>query len=175
MSDRAVRHRCRVLVASLDIPVPSDARRLAEHIAASRERPIDLLALAMPSDAPCGAWFAAPDRDIIVYEQNTSPLHQEHIQLHELCHILCSHDPIATTHSQITQLLFPDLDPGVVHRSLHRSHYTLKQEQEVETLASMILARTRRLLPLPDWPAPAHTAAIRQRIARAMEPPTDAS
>jgi hypothetical protein len=175
MSDRAVRRRCRELVGELDIPIPFDARRLAERIAAGRGRPIDLVAFAMPAAAPCGIWFAAPDRDIIMYELHTSPLHQEHIQLHELCHILCSHEPVGSTDPQVARVLFPDLDPGVVHRSLHRTHYTLGQEQEVETLASMILARARRLRPVPEWPQPPSAQAVRQRIALSLEPPADGS
>jgi hypothetical protein len=175
MTSRAVRRRCRQLVGELDIPVPFDAGRLADGIAASRGRPIDLVAFAMPPDAPCGVWLAAPDRDIVVYEVHTSLLHQEHIQLHELCHILCCHEPVGTTDPQVSQLLFPDLDPGVVHRSLHRSQYTLGQEQEVETLASMILARARRLRPVPEWPQPADAQAVRQRIALSLEPPADGS
>jgi hypothetical protein len=175
MSDRAVRRQCRQLVATLDVPMPFDARRLADRVAAERVRPIDLIALAMPNNALCGIWLATPDRDIIVYEQNTSRLHQEHIQLHEICHILCQHDPVGTTNPQISRLLFPDLDPHVVHRSLHRSHYSLRQEQEVETLASMILARARRLRPVPEWQAPPDAAQLRQRIASSLEPPADGS
>jgi hypothetical protein len=185
MNKRDVRRQCRALVKALDIPVPFDARLLAERIAADRGRPLDLVPAAMPNDAPSGIWFATPERDIILYEQNTSPLHQEQIQLHEFGHVLRKHDAIGTTNPQTSRLLFPDpqtfrllfpdLDPDVVNRSLHRSHYTENEEQEAELVASLILARARRLRPVSEWAAPADAAAIRQRIAWALEPPTDGS
>jgi Zn-dependent protease with chaperone function len=173
MTARGVRRRCRELTAGLEIPIPFSVQRLAERIARTRGRPIELVPAAMPNSAPCGIWFATDDRDIIVYETNTSALHQEHIVLHELGHLLCGHEPISTSNSAAAQLLFPDLDPDMVHRTLHRSHYALDLEQEAEMVASLILARTRRMRPAPEWVGPPDGAAARGRIARALEAPDD--
>jgi hypothetical protein len=175
VSTRSIRRRCRDLVAQLEIPRPFTAERLAQRISASRGRPLDLLPVPMPSEAPSGIWFATADRDVIVYEQYTSPLHQEHIKLHELGHLLCGHEPIAATSTQTSRLLFADLDPQVVRRSLHRSHYTAREEQEAELVASLVLARARRLRPAPEWAAPAEIASISRRVALALESPDEGS
>lgn len=38
-----------------------------------------------------GCWVRLAGKDYIFYEEHTAHLHQAHIQLHELAHILCGH------------------------------------------------------------------------------------
>jgi hypothetical protein len=87
-----------------------------------------------------GAWIRAPGADIIVYERNTTRLHQEHIALHELSHIICGHEtPIL--HSELASQLFPDLRPDVVRGVLQRQSYSNEEELEAEIQASVIRER----------------------------------
>jgi len=90
---------------------------------------------------PCGVWVAGPAADYIFYEEGTSPLHREHIILHELSHLLCGHDAAPVLEVEFTQVLFPHLRPDLVQTVLRRAAYSSEQEQEAELLASLILER----------------------------------
>ena len=162
-----MRRKCVAIVKNLDITVPLDVRRLADSIARSRGKPIHLMPSAVPNGA-AGMWLSARDSDIILYERDTSPLHQEHIQLHELAHIVLGHVPVAET-----TLLFPDIDESVVARVLRRTTFTTDEERETELLATLILARTRRWRRMPQQAGPSDGAAISRRVAMSLEPPED--
>lgn len=71
---------------------------------------------------PCGMLIGLEHEDIIRGEQRTSALHQEHIALHEIGHILCGHDDAATGLGREEALrLMPSLDPDMVRRVLGRT------------------------------------------------------
>ena len=140
----ALTARCRDRLAELDLPRPFDAETLCARIADRRGRPITLLALALPPGAPRGLWISTEHRDFIVYERATSPLHQEHIILHELAHLLCGHTGGPELRDEHARRLFPTLDPDLITRFLGRSGYTSEEEQEAEILASMILREAGR-------------------------------
>jgi hypothetical protein len=76
--------------------------------------------------------------DYVFYESQTTPLHREHIVLHELGHILFDH----------SSLVGEDSD-GRAPVILGRTNYTTRQEQEAEMLASMIRIRTAGPGPRP--------------------------
>lgn len=120
--------------------MPFDVRTFCAVLAAKRGRPIQLRPIATRS-GPWGLWVAGPSADIIFYEQETSPLHQEHIILHEASHVLCGHRPVPAADVELMQLLFPDLCPETVQRVLRRASYSGDEEQEAELLASLILER----------------------------------
>lgn len=86
----------------------------------------------------CGLWVGTASVDYVFYEAQTTPLHREHIVLHELGHILFGH------HS----LEGEDAD-GNLPTVLGRTNYTTRQEQEAEMLASMIRIRTSNAGPRP--------------------------
>jgi hypothetical protein len=74
------------------------------------------------------------------YDPGTSPLHAEHIVLHEVAHILSGHDGARDGFAR----LVPDLDPATVRRMLGRAGYPSAQEREAEMMASLIRARSAR-------------------------------
>lgn len=121
-----------------------------------------LLGLALPADGPRGLWISAAERDYLIYERNTSPLHQEHIILHELSHLLCGHTGTATLTEEHARLLFPALDPGMVGRVLGRTGYSTEEEQEAELLASMILRTVQRNRTVPAIPDEATAENLRR-------------
>lgn len=172
MSARAVRRRCARLVDTLPIPHPFDIELLCRRIAADRGRPIGLRAISMPAGGPCGLCLAAAQQDFIFFERNTSRLHQEHITLHELGHLLSGHTAAASVMPEASRLLMPNLDPAVVSQILQRTHYSEQQEQEAETIASLILERANRWRPTSEWEAPPEAADISRRLGRALERPT---
>jgi hypothetical protein len=140
MDDKRLRQRCEAKVRELDIHAPFDVRSFCHALAAQRGRPILLEPLAGTAGA-CGIWVAVPSADLIFYEEETSPLHQDHIILHEISHLVCGHEPVPVSEGEISLLLFPDLQAQTVKHVLQRGGYSTFEEREAETLASLILER----------------------------------
>jgi hypothetical protein len=183
MSTREIRRRCQDLVRDLDVPDPFAIDRFCAGLAAKRGRPIELCPLPMPPDSPCGVWVSTARRDFIFYEEDTSLLHQEHIIMHEVGHLLTDHggapadDEVDVDHGSgdtatatAARILLPHLDPTLVDRVLNRTAYTAVDERMAETVASMILERANRWRPTPQWTAPAHGAEIRNRLGATFDP-----
>jgi len=136
-----LRRQCEQRLRGIRIPDPFDLDAFCDEIAARRGRP--LLRTPVPglsAEAPCGLWVGTPQADHVFYDPGTSPLHAEHIVLHELAHILSGHSGVAGALPQ----LFPDLDPATVTRVLGRVSYTSAQEREAELMASLIRGRSPR-------------------------------
>jgi hypothetical protein len=118
--------------------------RLSEQ----RGRPITLLPMAGQPGAPYGLLATTAGTDYIFFAANTSLLHQQHIVLHEVAHLVCGHDRTAGADAaaplpQFAGLL-DGLSPELVRRVLGRQAYTEPQEQEAELLASLLLCRAGR-------------------------------
>lgn len=141
---RRLHRRCRERMRDLDIPEPFTIEGFCGTLARQRGRPLRLHQLPDGSaeDMPCGAWLADATADHIVYEPGTSPLHRDHIILHELAHMLCGH--ALGRDEDMARYLLPDLDPGLTQRMLARASYTTDQEREAEILAGMILRAAAR-------------------------------
>jgi hypothetical protein len=124
--------------------------RFRDWITEVHQRPILCEPLAMDPRFS-GAWVRTPVVDLVFYEERTTPLHQAHIQLHELCHILLMHDTF-TVQSQgelgyVRDVLIhgskASLQEG--ERPLRlRSVPTDAQELEAEGLASQLHQRVLR-------------------------------
>ncbi|MEV6304755.1 DUF6545 domain-containing protein [Actinoplanes sp. NPDC051861] len=133
-----LRRRSARRLSGLRLPYPFDLDLLCDEVAASRGRPLHRRPLAgLKAGAPCGLWLGMPTADYVFYDPGTSPLHAEHIVLHEIAHILCGH-AAGPAHGDLVARLFPDLDPALVARMLGRAGHTTAQEREAEMLASMI-------------------------------------
>ncbi|MCK2245321.1 MULTISPECIES: ImmA/IrrE family metallo-endopeptidase [unclassified Crossiella] len=148
-SRNALWRRCAQLVSTVDIPEPFEVPLLVEALAARRGRPIELIPLAARPNTPCGVLAATDRADYVFYSVDTSPLHQEHILLHELGHLLCGHAGDGELHETVAQLLMPNLPVELVRRVLGRTGYAQEQEQEAELVASLIMHRARRARPAP--------------------------
>jgi hypothetical protein len=135
-----LRRRCEARIEGWELPVPFDVHQLCRALAEQRQRPIVLRPL-LGRDGPCGLWVAGPSSDFIFYDAQTSPLHQQHIILHEISHLLCGHRARPLGEGELRALLFPDLCPRMVERVLQRAGYATDDEQEAELLASVILQR----------------------------------
>jgi hypothetical protein len=132
-----LRDRCRQLLADVTMPSPFDIHEFCEQIASKRGRPIRLFPIASGL-TPCGLWAATESTDYVFYETSTSPLHRDHIVLHELSHMLCDHRPAPAHDDELVDRLFPDLNASLVQRVLARSAYSAAEEREAELLASLI-------------------------------------
>ncbi|MEU3985168.1 ParH-like protein [Streptomyces sp. NPDC026672] len=137
--------RCRRIVDGLVLPSPFDVTEFISSLAHARGRPIELVPVSSRMDTPCGLVVTTDRADYIVYAEDTTPLHQQHILLHEAAHVICGHYETAAAASAAARVLLPNLPPALVQRVLGRSVYTEPQEQEAELVASLILTRAAHL------------------------------
>ncbi|WP_236669580.1 hypothetical protein [Streptomyces antimycoticus] len=128
------------MIGRLELPHILSVEALCRHLAAQRARPLRLHPL--PHEAAtigaCGLWLATESEDHIFYEQRTALVHQEHIVLHEIGHMLFNHRTVALDGEVGWGTLLPDLDIRTVQRLLGRTNYATDQEQEAELFASIL-------------------------------------
>ncbi|UWZ34102.1 hypothetical protein Drose_22910 [Dactylosporangium roseum] len=142
MGLKKLERECRRLLAGVDVPHPFDLDVFRASVAERRGRPLHLHQLpgSYAAGAPCGLWLATDRADHVFYAAGTGRVHQQHIILHEIGHVLCDHVAPGLERDDAAALL-PDLDPATVARVLHRSSYTAPQEQIAEMIATMINER----------------------------------
>jgi hypothetical protein len=135
--------QCRRLLAGIDVPRPFDLSLFCSYVSARRGRDLHLhpLPVGYADGAPCGLWLGTDRADHVFYATGTGPLHQQHIILHEIGHVLCDHVAPGLTQDDAMALLLPDIDAGTIGRVLRRSTYTAPQEQVAEMVATIINER----------------------------------
>ena len=144
MNLKALRERCESRLGALHLPSPFDVHDFGRTVGAQRGRAILLHPVVGLGDVS-GVWVTGGSADHIYYEQDTSPLHQELIILHELSHLLCGHQPVLVTEEELPQLLFAHLRPETVRWVLRRrTAYSREEEREAELLATLILEKAIR-------------------------------
>ncbi len=161
---RAMHRQCLNRLDSIPIPTPFDLEVFCDALSLRRRRPIVLHAMASTPYA-CGMWIATDRADHVFHEEATSLVHQEHIVLHELSHMVCDHDS-GRLHGRWAVELLPDLDPETVCRVLRRYDYSLEQEREAEVLATLIADRAPRPGRLHEGPR--ELVAVRARLRTAL-------
>lgn len=142
-------HRCEQLIGALYIPDPFDMRKFLTGLARQRGRTIELIPATLPVTLPCGMLISTDDADYIFHATDTTPLHAQHIDMHEVGHLLLDHavesvDDQAPmlAHQAAVRSLLPDLSPELIRRILGRTVYSDAHEREAELFASILLART---------------------------------
>lgn len=158
-SHRRLWQRCRRTVDALSLPDPFDVAEFVRALAARRGRPIEMVPVTARPNLPCGLLLTTAGADYILYSADTTPLHQQHILLHEAAHLVCGHDTAAPVGGSGTDALLPHLPDALVHRVLGRTVYTEPQEREAELLASLIRSRAAR-----DERAPALAEGEQRRL-----------
>ncbi|MGW2248775.1 hypothetical protein ACWCXH_01020 [Kitasatospora sp. NPDC001660] len=146
LNDKELRKRCADVVARIDFPSPFSINALVDSVERRRGRQISLVPVALPvhPGSPCGLWVATDDIDYVLYLQETSRAHQEHIVMHELGHMLLGHGSTEADQAEATRLLMPTLDPRFVQAVLARSVYTSQEERAAELVASLLPLRAGR-------------------------------
>ena len=170
-SSRQLWERCRRTVATLDLPDPFDAATFIGLLAQARGRPIELIPVTARPNTPCGLLVTTERADYIAYSTDTTPLHQQHILLHEAAHVICGHHQTAPAVSAAAQVLLLHPPPSLVRRVLGRTVYTEPQEQEAELVASLILYRTAAGSTAP----PPRPGARRSRLESVFGTPEERS
>lgn len=131
------RRTTKKLLRDLDIRPPLDVAVLAERLGAARERPIRLLPWPLPVPGPFGVWLQTASEDIVVYQSETTPGHQEHIVLHEIGHIVSNHHD-EDADDDLWSALTPNLPAAFVRSALARRGYDSDEELEAELVATVI-------------------------------------
>src|SRR5436309_4827902 len=93
MDMKTLRRRYAARIRDLPIPIPFDTQIFITAIADRRGRPIVLQPMPLLGE-PFGAWIEESSVDVAFYERHTTPLHRQHIILHEIAHSLCNHQGI---------------------------------------------------------------------------------
>lgn len=145
-AERDLHHRIREGLRELGVQPPLDVEELCRALGRKRGRPIVLKPAPLTPPGPSGLWLDTPGVDFILYQQETSRLHQEHIILHEVGHILVSGDGDADGPEQQVDdfvddwsALIPSLDPKLIRRVARRCSYDDGEECSVELVATIVL------------------------------------
>ncbi|MGH3830244.1 MAG: hypothetical protein ACRDRS_07280 [Pseudonocardiaceae bacterium] len=138
MRERELRRHCRRDLRALGIEPPLRVDVLCQRLGERRGRPIRLVSCPLQVPGPFGLWLATASTDYIFYQAETTRVHQDHIILHEVGHILADHRS-DDTDDEYWQQIMPDLSLGVIRRALRRTHYDTEQEQEAELVATIIM------------------------------------
>lgn len=171
-----LRRQCEAVVRTLDhrvgIPTPWDLNTFLDRLEQDRGRPIELIPFtATVPGALCGIWVGTDSLDLIYHEEATSVLHQDHIILHEIAHMICEHTGTTLLKAEhVRSMLQTDAIKDQVQTVLGRGAYTAVEEQEAELVATLILERASRIahaahaVPSPS----AEFAATQQRITEIL-------
>lgn len=143
-----LRARCAARVTDLlhhvPLPNPWDANEFLNQLERRRGREIDLCAVPWTSGDSTGAWKRNADHDLIAYAANTTSIHQDHIILHEVGHMVFDHRGQCVLSERQARRLAPHLRPAAFAHLLNTASHRI-EEAEAETFATMILARVARL------------------------------
>jgi len=146
--ERELHRRIRGELQELGVRPPLDVEELCRALGKKRGRPIVLKPAPLEKPGPSGLWVDTPGMDIILYQQETTRLHQKHIILHEVGHILVADDEASAAAEAKEEpddyvegwaSLIPVLDPKLIRRVARRCSYDDGEECAVELVATIIL------------------------------------
>lgn len=149
--DRGLRRRCLAVIRSLEVPDPWDLREFLAGLERQRGRALVLMPpMASSPGAPCGMCITTADTDYVFTVGSATPLHRDHIALHEIGHLLFEHQSALEQDrlADVTALLLPDLSSDLIRSMLGRTAYEAVEEQEAEYFATALLQQVGRRRPL---------------------------
>lgn len=133
---------CQQILDDLDIPEPFELTAFLARIASLRGRRIYIQPFTARHGL-CGAWIRTQHADYLYHDQHTTSVHQIHILVHEIAHMLLGHEQDGGAATDLAGLLSPN--PGDQHVTAMNGRctaYTSARERDAETLASVILERS---------------------------------
>lgn len=133
MASRKVEAACREALEGLSIPDPWNADAFLAWLANVRRRQI----LVLPWNTVggiSGCWVEREHTDFLVVDEKASPLHRSHVICHEAAHMWLGHRGHAADELSA--------QTGLPH------HYDTEQEEQAETLATLILEKAALPSPL---------------------------
>lgn len=100
-----------------------------------------------PSGALCH--IEGYDVDLVFVAEDTNPIHQMHIAIHEIAHVLCGHELKRVSTAAVQRVIGRKL-PAESVKVILRSAFDAQQEREAEEIASLILCNMLIYVPLSD-------------------------
>lgn len=118
--------------------LPSFEAWLRRH----RQRALEVKGQPWPPNL-YGAWIYTPTKDFVFFDNQTPPVHQLHILLHEFSHMLCGHERTALTLPELHALVTGQVSGGMAEILTQRMSQAeqLRAEWEAECLASLLYGR----------------------------------
>lgn len=165
---KRVRRTCEAMLVEWGMEHGCGIDELHRYLSESRRRTIHLLPTSFPERHLLGLWLKLDDFDVVAFEKSASPAHKEHIITHELAHIAFEHRGSVPLDQTPSGPLLSNVDPAGVRGLLMRSRYSDDEEQEAETMASLILARATKRWVEPAWAVPAEAADVVARIEQGL-------
>jgi hypothetical protein len=133
-----------VLIEELEaegvIPDPFDLELFIKRLEGRRGRPIHMIPISARRGAPCGLYIKTGGADYLCYVRSSSPLHECHILLHELGHLVLGHQDSGWRSEELQRMLLPNLNADMIRRVLFRTGYADPAEDAAEDFADLILA-----------------------------------
>nr|WP_228046735.1 hypothetical protein [Saccharopolyspora sp. HNM0983] len=145
------------------LPTPWDINEFCDRLERYRGRDIDLVPVRWTVGDSTGFWQRRGDRDVIGYTENTSGVHQDHIILHEIGHLISEHRGRCVLSAEEARQRAPHLAPAAFAHLLGRVSAEA-EEDEAEIIATMVLARIAR-----------QSRRGRTRRGRTLDPRTSAA
>jgi hypothetical protein len=118
-------------------------RVLCERLGRSRGHEIRLLPVDDFTGEPSGLLMITAEADYVCFPSRATPLHQAHIVLHEIAHLLLGHAS-PDGRENLGRLLAPGADPRLIRLMLSRQGYSATEERSAELMASLLLERSCR-------------------------------
>jgi hypothetical protein len=169
MISRRWKRRYARLVRDISVRTPGDSESLCRAVAEHLDHPIQLLALPLPAQAPCGLLLSTSKAHYVVYDNTTGAMHQRHIVAHELGHLLAGHGAQLTLDADVARLLMPSLDPTMVRTVLARvPGYGARAEREAEIIADLLWRQTNAEPAESTWPVAPAAANLVDRIRQSL-------
>jgi len=165
---RSLRERCEAILLDLPIPAPFDENAFCAALAARHGRPVVLQQLPLRATTSrsviYGLVISTSQCDIIIYERDTSRLHQRQIIVHEACHLIFNHRSTPFPEHALSEPFGATEGTGAPCPALGKPDHTEAEEHEAEVLASLILEQVAIGAPSegrdPDAEATATTARL---------------
>ncbi len=92
-------------------PRDGNPDELVSNVAAHRGRPIVMMPMPLPAEAPSGMWVSTETNDYLIYPAETTPTRRTAVICHEVGHMLMGHDPglVGESPSSLLSALAPIL------------------------------------------------------------------
>lgn len=171
-----IRQRCEEMIRPLVIPRPFDIKVFLSALAHRRRKHIELVSTQLEGEQPCGMLVSTSEADYIYIASSVTPLHAQHIAVHEAGHLAFGHQrtrshhpgqPSAHDRAEVLGQLLPHLAPALVQRILGRTPavYDDEQEREAEMFASLVMAEAHHPGSIPPCNPPCSGCLYRLQSA----------
>lgn len=156
-------HAC---LAGLDLPDPFHLETFLDQLAQRRGRPVRLIAVpAEVPDFPSALWIPFEEADLFFVDETMTTTHGVVSVLHECGHMLLQHTPRVPDDSSWTRVLKHTAAEGAV-AYLARNLYDEPEENDADTVATILASRITRTTPSAPPTRVASAAAAEEVLAR---------